>query len=172
MSTSPKIRSRICFPTIRSDIQLAQILRADRGRWRARAPSRDTRFLAAHSRDSHVPRDRKLGTAPRARDEDVQRWVRSGRAPARRAAHEERELPFVESEVRWHFVLQLGNPDEVILVFVVLPVSQRARSAAVLPGAPAVAGVAAAPVAPAPPPVAAVAATCGVMLLSEGFAPV
>ncbi len=97
--------------------------------------------------------------------------MRSYRALAGCAAYEERESPIVESEVRTRFVLQLGNPDEVILVFVVLPVRQRARSAAVLPGAPAVAGVLAAPVAPGPPPLAAVAATCGVMLLSVGFAP-
>ena len=125
-------------------------------------------FLAAPSREAHVPRDRQLGTAPRTRDKDVQRWVRPCRAPARGTPHEEREGSFVESEVRRHFVLRLGNPSEVALVFVVVPMLQRARSAAVFPEAPAVAGLAAAPVAPGPPPSAAVPATWGVILFKEG----
>ena len=36
MSASPNVRSRVCFPKARRDIPIAQILRADRGRPRAR----------------------------------------------------------------------------------------------------------------------------------------
>ena len=54
VSTSPKVRSRVCFPGIRRDTELAQTLRADRGRSRARGACGTlgrSRGASAHSSD-------------------------------------------------------------------------------------------------------------------------
>ena len=89
-----------CAAVARTAMRSAAGQEAESPRW-----TRDSRFPSCNS---HIPSNRNVFATALARHESEERRVGSRSRTASRTAHEERELPFVESKVRVGWFDRLG----------------------------------------------------------------